>query len=83
MIITGEKKKATDALAWFRGSDESVTQEINEIEKAHIEAERTGMGICKKRNMKPTGICFGLMFFQQMSGINAVIYNTVEIFLVL
>lgn len=30
--------------------------------------------------MKPLGIVMGVMFFQQFSGINAIIYNTVAIF---
>ena len=30
--------------------------------------------------LKPLGISMGLMFFQQFSGINAIVYNTVSIF---
>jgi len=30
--------------------------------------------------LKPTGICLGLMFFQQASGIDAVVFYTVDIF---
>lgn len=30
--------------------------------------------------LKPFGIVMGIMFFQQFTGINAIIYNTVSIF---
>lgn len=40
--------------------------ELHEILKAHL--------------MKPLGIVMGVMFFQQFTGINAIIYNTVAIF---
>ncbi len=53
--------------------------------KSHCEAERhvsqnAIFDLMKRSNLKPLTISLGLMFFQQLSGINAVIFYTVQIF---
>lgn len=53
--------------------------------KSHTEAEKSASGsqifeLLKRQNLKPLSISLGLMFFQQMSGINAVIFYTTSIF---
>jgi len=55
------------------------------IEKVYIESEReaatsTMRELFKRKNILPLLISLGLMLFQQMSGINAVIFYTVQIF---
>lgn len=84
-ISKDKKKSARKALQWLRGRDTDVSQEYSEIEKNHQEQqlEDTSAGIGElfsRRYMKPLLISMGLMLFQQMSGINAVMFYTVDIF---
>ena len=86
-MITGfadQQKKARKALQWLRGPDADVTQEFNEIEKANqvnkSQEPPTFTTIYNRMYMKPLLISLGLMFFQQMSGINAYMFYTVKIF---
>ncbi|XP_044741584.1 facilitated trehalose transporter Tret1-like isoform X2 [Chrysoperla carnea] len=81
----GRKDEAETALTWLRGKNVDVSEELAEIEKSQIEAEKnqTSNGISElfqHQYLKPLMISLGLMFFQQMSGINAVIFYTVQIF---
>nr|CAD7411544.1 unnamed protein product [Timema poppensis] len=76
-------KKARIALQWLRGKDADIEDELSAIEKTHIESEKnagTLLDLLTKNNLKPLAISIGLMFFQQLSGINAVIFYTVQIF---
>lgn len=55
------------------------------VMKSHNEAEKSASGsqlfeLLKRQNLKPLSISLGLMFFQQLSGINAVIFYTTSIF---
>jgi len=72
------------ALQWLRGTDTDISQELQEIENAHNESEKSATGstfeLFNKSNVRPLLISLGLMFFQQMSGINAVVFYTVMIF---
>ena len=72
------------ALQWLRGKDTDISQELQEIENAHNESEKSASGstfeLFNKSNVRPLLISLGLMFFQQMSGINAVVFYTVMIF---
>jgi facilitated trehalose transporter len=72
------------ALQWLRGKDTDISQELQEIETAHNESEKNVSGstfeLFNKSNLRPLLISLGLMFFQQMSGINAVVFYTVMIF---
>lgn len=87
-ISKGKVKMARKSLQWLRGKKADITEELNIIEKMHqeyVEMERTNAQslfseLTKKNNLKPLLISLGLMFFQQMSGINAVIFYTVQIF---
>ncbi|CAL1687683.1 unnamed protein product [Lasius platythorax] len=84
-ISKGKAKMARKALQWLRGKNGDITEELAMIEKIHqksIESEQnnTFSELMKRNNLKPLLISLGLMFFQQMSGINAVIFYTVQIF---
>ncbi|XP_014213486.1 facilitated trehalose transporter Tret1 isoform X2 [Copidosoma floridanum] len=84
-ISKGKTKRARKSLQWLRGAQADVTDELTSIEKTHVESERqatqgTFSELFKGNNFKPLLISLGLMFFQQMSGINAVIFYTVQIF---
>lgn len=79
-----KSKKAKKALQWLRGKDADVTQEFSEIEKANHMGKNEEMpgylSLFSKMYSKPLLISMGLMLFQQLSGINAVIFYTVKIF---
>lgn len=84
-ISKGKTKKSRKSLQWLRGKDTDITDELAMIEKLHIDSEHndsqgTITELLKKNNLKPLLISLGLMLFQQMSGINAVIFYTVQIF---
>nr|XP_012151512.1 PREDICTED: facilitated trehalose transporter Tret1-like isoform X1 [Megachile rotundata] len=84
-ISKGKTKKARKALQWLRGKETDITDELTAVEKLHVESERNVsqgafMELFKRNHLKPLLISLGLMFFQQLSGINAVIFYTVQIF---
>jgi len=87
-ISKGKTKRSRKALQWLRGKDADITDELTMIEKLHqeyLESERNISQnliseLMKSKHFKPLLISLGLMLFQQMSGINAVIFYTVQIF---
>ncbi|XP_018308753.1 facilitated trehalose transporter Tret1 isoform X2 [Mycetomoellerius zeteki] len=87
-ISKGKTKMSRKSLQWLRGKDTDITDELTMIEKLHqeyLDSERnTSQSIIsellKSKNLRPLLISLGLMLFQQMSGINAVIFYTVQIF---
>ncbi|XP_021940958.1 facilitated trehalose transporter Tret1-like isoform X2 [Zootermopsis nevadensis] len=79
----GKGEEAKKSLQWLRGKDTDISHELREIENSHTESKKsTGSSfeLFSKSNIKPLLISLGLMFFQQMSGINAVVFYTVMIF---
>ncbi|XP_011309197.1 facilitated trehalose transporter Tret1 isoform X2 [Fopius arisanus] len=83
-ISKGRMKRARKSLEWLRGKTGDVTEELSGIEKTHVESERNAgsqlNALLQPKNIKPLAISLGLMYFQQFSGINAIIFYTVEIF---
>lgn len=84
-VSRGREERARKALQWLRGKQADVEPELKGIVKSHCDAERHGsqnavFDLMKRSNLKPLMISLGLMFFQQLSGINAVIFYTVSIF---
>lgn len=84
-VSKGKEERARRALQWLRGKKADVEPELKGIVKSHCEAERHAsqnaiFDLLKRSNLKPLMISLGLMFFQQLSGINAVIFYTVSIF---
>lgn len=80
-----KEDEARDILIRLRGKSYDVDSEIQEIKAALEEAERNQISITdslSKRSTRIAGIvCFSLMFFQQASGVNAVIFYTSNIFI--
>lgn len=84
-VSRGKDEEARKALQWLRGKQADVEPELKGILKTHNESERhassSGLAqLMKKCNLKPLFISLGLMLFQQLSGINAVIFYAGEIF---
>lgn len=76
-------EKSKKSLQFLRGKKTDIEEEFKELEKAQDEAQQTKTHIkdlLLKQNYKPLLISLGLMFFQQMSGINAVVFYTTPIF---
>lgn len=80
----GNKNKAMSSLQWLRGQNYDITNEINDMEKEIEDEKRNPISFMqswkKKATKKAFLISFGLMFFQQFSGINAIIFFTSKIF---
>ncbi|KMY93023.1 facilitated trehalose transporter Tret1-1 isoform X1 [Drosophila simulans] len=81
----GLEERARKALKWLRGKEADVEPELKGLMRSQADADRqasrnTMLELLKLNNLKPLSISLGLMFFQQFSGINAVIFYTVQIF---
>jgi predicted MFS family arabinose efflux permease len=76
--------EATKALKWLRGSEYDPAEEIaelqNEIEERKASTVTFAEAMSRKATIRGLTISLGLMFFQQVSGINAVIFYTNAIF---
>ncbi|XP_026842496.1 facilitated trehalose transporter Tret1 isoform X1 [Drosophila persimilis] len=84
-VSRGREEKARKALSWLRGKEADVEPELKGLMRSQADADRQAtqnkmMELLKRNNLKPLSISLGLMFFQQLSGINAVIFYTVSIF---
>ncbi|KAL9913287.1 facilitated trehalose transporter Tret1 isoform X2 [Glossina fuscipes] len=76
---------ARKALVWLRGKQADVDPELKGLVRSQVDDDRQATTnqiseLFKRNNLKPLSISLGLMFFQQFSGINAVIFYTVSIF---
>lgn len=75
---------ATKALKWLRGPDYDTANEIaelqNDVEERRANALTFMEAVSRKTTVRGLIITMGLMFFQQVSGINAVIFYTTAIF---
>lgn len=84
LISKGKKEEAAKSLKWLRGSQYDYSGELAELQTQHEENSKNkvsiGSAILRKASIKAIFISLSLMFFQQMSGINAVIFYTKDIF---
>jgi len=85
LLTKGKTAEASQALCWLRGktSATDVEDELRIIEMSVNESlsqKTTLKDLLQPHYLKPTVILLGLMLFQQLSGINAVIFYTVQIF---
>ncbi|XP_058063784.1 facilitated trehalose transporter Tret1 isoform X2 [Anopheles bellator] len=83
-IEKGQYSEASKSLKWLRGShyDENAEMEDMKEEDSKLKAEAITMldAFRQKATIRALVISLGLMFFQQLSGINAVIFYNAAIF---
>ncbi|XP_022834739.1 facilitated trehalose transporter Tret1 isoform X1 [Spodoptera litura] len=84
LVVKGKNDEAREALIRLRGSAYDVDYELNSLKARAEENKRNQVSyiaaLKKKTALKALLICYALMVFQQLSGINAVIFNTSQIF---
>ncbi|CAH0401707.1 unnamed protein product [Chilo suppressalis] len=82
--FVNRRRDAEKALRWLRGPDADLAGELEDMQKEVDNASRQRGGIGSMFTQRSTCMAFicslGLMFFQQFSGINAVIFYTNQIF---
>ncbi|XP_063992356.1 facilitated trehalose transporter Tret1-like [Diachasmimorpha longicaudata] len=84
LVSQGRKSEATQALKLLRGPGYNPSEELAEMQREAEEnsSRRSSVfDLIKTRGSRRAVLaCFGVMTFQQLSGINAVIFYTVTIF---
>lgn len=79
-----KNQEAVSAIKWLRGSQYDPTEDIAELQNDNEEQKANNLtfieALSRKTSVRGLVISFGLMFFQQVSGINAVIFYTNDIF---
>ncbi|CAG9767180.1 unnamed protein product [Ceutorhynchus assimilis] len=84
LIKKGKKEKALAAFSRLRGKDYDPSAEIAAIEKQHALddelKDKFKEQLKSKQGWKSSLICFMLMFYQQLCGINAVMFYSGSIF---
>lgn len=84
LIAKDRKEDAAKSLKWLRGSQYDYSAELAELQ-AQCEADKKNkvslsVALSRTATKKALFISLSLMFFQQMSGINAIIFYTSDIF---
>lgn len=85
LISKGKEGEALKALQWLRGTTE-VKGELEELKRSHraqlLLGDVSYLDLVKKQvYLKPFLIMIALMFFQQWSGINAVLFYLKDVFI--
>ncbi|XP_042893168.1 facilitated trehalose transporter Tret1-like, partial [Penaeus japonicus] len=84
LLQKGQDSKAQKALRWYRGSDYDVEAELQATKKSLEELQAGGKvglsGLGRPYILRPLLISLGLMSFQQLCGINAILFNANTIF---
>ncbi|XP_012255571.1 facilitated trehalose transporter Tret1-like [Athalia rosae] len=83
-LMKNREDLARASLLWLRGPNYDIEKEIN-IHKTALEEEARNKGsflegIRSKAAQKGIVIAYGLMIFQQLSGINAIVFYTGTVF---
>ncbi len=80
-LLKGRKQDTLKTLAWLRGPGVDIEDECRDIEESLDPDDTMSWSEFKKPELlQPLKVAVGLMFFQQFSGINVVMFYTVSIF---
>lgn len=83
-IIKNKDEDAVKSIQWLRGKDYEYRAEIEELRETQEKIKQNQVswmeGLSRPVTRKALFISLGLMFFQQLSGINAVIFYSAKIF---
>ncbi|XP_074106844.1 facilitated trehalose transporter Tret1 isoform X1 [Cotesia typhae] len=83
-LMKGQINEARESYRWLRGPHYNIEPELEAQKEALDEASRNRVSfltaIRSKAAIKGLLIAFGLMFFQQLSGVNAIIFYSGSIF---
>lgn len=84
LVIENREDEAKKSFKWLRGNSYDPQLEVDELKHDIAEAAKNQVSLKdvlkKKATIRALIVGFGLMFFQQMSGINVVIFYTTDIF---
>lgn len=84
LVSKGRKEEAAKSLKWLRGNEYDYSEELAGMQQQHEDDRANKVSVIqalkRRATKKAIVISLGLMFFQQMSGINAVIFFTRDIF---
>ncbi|XP_038208433.1 facilitated trehalose transporter Tret1-like [Zerene cesonia] len=83
-LSKGRADDAKKALQWLRGKNTNIDKELRDLTLSQVESDRKGGNafgqLFTRKYMPAILISLGLMLFQQLSGINAVIFYASTIF---
>ncbi|XP_045497421.1 facilitated trehalose transporter Tret1-like isoform X2 [Colias croceus] len=83
-LSKGRAEDAKKALQWLRGKNTNIDKELRDLTLSQVESDRKGGNafgqLFTRKYMPAVLISLGLMLFQQLSGINAVIFYASTIF---
>lgn len=83
-VTKGRVEDATKSLQWLRGKNTNIETEMRALTRSQAEADRTRGNVftqmLNRKYVPAILITLGLMLFQQLSGINAVIFYAGTIF---
>ncbi|XP_030381466.1 facilitated trehalose transporter Tret1-2 homolog [Scaptodrosophila lebanonensis] len=83
LALKGQKEAAAKSLAWLRGKHYDVDDELKQIMSGVEQSgSKTGIAAALKRpiTLKGLGIAVLLQIFQQLTGINAIVFYSTSIF---
>ena len=83
MISQDKQNEARSSLQWLRGENYDITMELADMESVALLQRKHKLKTRELFSMayvKPFVTSTGLMLFQQLSGINAVMFYSVSIF---
>ncbi|XP_037941542.1 facilitated trehalose transporter Tret1-like [Teleopsis dalmanni] len=83
LVMKDKMDAAKNSYKFLRGADYDPTTEINEIRSTQqSKDENSGpiKALCRGVVMKALGMSMALMFFQQLGGINAIVFYSTDMF---